>query len=420
MAIPRPRSVRLPLPFAPPPLWGAQGDMAQRLDPAAIEQGRGSVAPMYEMPTRFYEGGYNYGSPQVVAENISGGEGSDTLAGGTRSRYSLTPEDVAAVERTSARLGVRPADLMAVIHYETIGTMNPTIKGGKGGNYQGLIQFGPRERRTYGYDKDASFAEQIEGPVYNYLKGRGLPYGASLGTIYRTVNGGNPNANLRFKDGPIVNGRRTGRTIAQHIQAITANNLPQAEMLIANVGPLGPNTEAIADVAALNPPTGAEAGMPSPLQGYQPPDAAFASPGQQAISDMLGQPGDLTADQIDELTRTDVAGNYTNPPVAPPSAPSRDFDFAAGPGPTFTPPPISRSPGPGGALGVDLGTAAGGHAGATIPSRHLRLVGRRRPRRGPGAHSRHQPAAACHGRPRRPPPATADPAADAPGGLGHS
>ena len=267
------------------------------------------------------------------------------------SRYTLTPVDVQAVNNTAARLGIKPADLIAVMHYETIGTMNPAIKGGAGNNYQGLIQFGGPERRKYGYDRNASFAEQVEGPVYRYFKDRNLPYGADLSTIYRTVIGGNPKANLNLRDGPIVNGHRTGRTIAEHIQEITARSLPLAGDIL---GGAPPDVQAMADVAALNPPTGAEQGPPSPLEGFMP-SAMNVAPAQAAISDMLEQPsGDLTADQIDELTKTDVAGNYLNQPQSQPLQLPPQWNPATG----FPQPP--QRPGPGGALGVDLGMQPAG------------------------------------------------------------
>lgn len=143
-------------------------------------------------------------------------------------RYNLTPEDLAAVQRTAMRLGLKPERLLAVIDFETQGTMNPGIVGGEGGNYEGLIQFGPTERATYGFRPGMTFAEQIEGPVYNYLNGRGLPVNASLSTLYRTINGGNPNAPLSRRDD---NG-----SIAQHIAQIETQSLPRAQALLANGG----------------------------------------------------------------------------------------------------------------------------------------------------------------------------------------
>ena len=71
-----------------------------------------------------------------------------------------------------------------------------------------------------------SFEEQITGPVVDYLKDRFAKVGrstqgASLSDLYRTVNGGNPNAPLTASDG---NG-----TIAQHIEKIAMQHGRKAE-----------------------------------------------------------------------------------------------------------------------------------------------------------------------------------------------
>ena len=226
-------------------------------------------------------------------------------------RYTLTSRDVAAINSTSARLGIQPADLTAAMMYETIGTMNPDITGGKGGNYQGLIQFGPSERRMYGFQKGMGFAEQVEGPVYRYLKDRGVQPGMDIGRIYRTINGGNPNAKLTKNDG---NG-----TIAQHIARIKADFLPRAQQVLAAT-PAGPDVSAIMDVAALNDGTSTVPYQPTAAQGFAPDLGGVRdAPAQTAIADMLAGGQSLTPEQIDQLTMTDAAGNYLNPPSLPPT-----------------------------------------------------------------------------------------------------
>lgn len=233
-------------------------------------------AGLNELPARFGAPAWGLGDEGA---NLQGGAGADTLMGGTRSRYTLTARDVEAINTTSARLGIKPEDLTAVIHYETIGTMNPTIKGGKGGNYQGLIQFGPTERKAYGYNPAASFAEQVEGPVYRYLKDRGLQPGDDVGRIYRTINGGNRNAKLTKNDG---NG-----TIAQHIARIKQDSLPAAQATLKAV-PAGPNMEAIMDVAGRNTAPSSVPDQATAAMGFAP--YLGLPPAQTAIADMLGAP----------------------------------------------------------------------------------------------------------------------------------
>ena len=96
-----------------------------------------------------------------------------------------------AVVSVANKLGIDPIALAAVISKETGGTFNKDIQGGEGGNYRGLIQFGPSERRTYGYRDGMSFEEQMVGPVYRYLKARGVRPGHTAKEIYAAILTGN-------------------------------------------------------------------------------------------------------------------------------------------------------------------------------------------------------------------------------------
>jgi hypothetical protein len=103
------------------------------------------------------------------------------------------------------KLGVSPLDLATIISFETAGTFSPSIRGGAGGNYQGLIQFGIPERRQYGVTPNQSFEEQVTGPVVRYFqdrfKGVGMStQGANLEDLYTTVLAGNPRANRNSRD----------------------------------------------------------------------------------------------------------------------------------------------------------------------------------------------------------------------------
>lgn len=133
---------------------------------------------------------------------------------------NLSPNSRAAITMTASRLGISPADLAAVMAYETVGTMNPDIRGGAGNAYRGLIQFGPAERKAYGYQPGMTAADQIAGPVYNYLADRGVKPGMGLLDIYSTINAGSP-GHPGARDA-------SGKTVAQHVAAIKANYLPDA------------------------------------------------------------------------------------------------------------------------------------------------------------------------------------------------
>ncbi|TCM25699.1 AcrB/AcrD/AcrF family protein [Novosphingobium sp. ST904] len=89
------------------------------------------------------------------------------------------------------RFGLDPSEVAAVMSYETGGTFSPTIMGGKGGQYMGLIQFGPSERKKYGIDK-ASSPEDWTKAIGDYLQDRGFKRGMGVLDLYSTINAGTP------------------------------------------------------------------------------------------------------------------------------------------------------------------------------------------------------------------------------------
>lgn len=96
-----------------------------------------------------------------------------------------------AILRTADRLGIDPEDLATAISYETGGRFSTSMMGGAGGNYMGLIQFGPEERRTYGARPDQTPSEQMDA-VERYLRDRGLKPGMGMLDLYSTINAGRP------------------------------------------------------------------------------------------------------------------------------------------------------------------------------------------------------------------------------------
>ncbi len=132
--------------------------------------------------------------------------------------YKFTTEDRQAIVDTATRLGVSPAALTMAMGYETEGTMNPDIRGGAHNAYEGLIQMGPSERKQFGYRPGMTVAEQVQGPVYNYLKARGLQPGMGLAHIYSIINAGS-----LTRDGqPRWNARDQNGTVREHVQRIAA------------------------------------------------------------------------------------------------------------------------------------------------------------------------------------------------------
>jgi hypothetical protein len=109
-----------------------------------------------------------------------------------------------ALKQAADQLGIRPVDLAAVMSLETGGSFNPDIGGGAGGKYRGLIQFGPSEQKTYGWNKGMGFEQQVLGPVVKYLKARGVKPGHGVQELYAAILTGNvaniKNGGLDWKD----------------------------------------------------------------------------------------------------------------------------------------------------------------------------------------------------------------------------
>jgi TP901 family phage tail tape measure protein len=124
------------------------------------------------------------------------------VSGGEKTDWKPSSKAQALIA-AAGKLGVSPLDLATLIQFESGG--NPSRWGGAGGNYMGLIQFGPSERREYGANDKQSFEEQVQGPVVRYFqdrfKGVGMStQGADLLKLYTTVLAGNPKANPNARD----------------------------------------------------------------------------------------------------------------------------------------------------------------------------------------------------------------------------
>lgn len=122
--------------------------------------------------------------------------------------YTSNDSKGKAIIEAAKILGVNALDLAAIIEFESDGRKD--ICNNKG--YCGLIQFGPNEQRIYGYSKNMSWEEQVKGPVVRFFKDRFKnknmsTQGADLLTLYRTVIGGNPKANIDLKDSNGVSAR---------------------------------------------------------------------------------------------------------------------------------------------------------------------------------------------------------------------
>ena len=104
---------------------------------------------------------------------------------------SLNPNDALAIKATAGRLGVDPYSLGGLFEMES--GHRPNVWGGDGGNYKGLIQFGPGARSEVGLpDRDMTISEQLPY-VERYFNQRGFTPGKhGVTEMYRTVLVGNP------------------------------------------------------------------------------------------------------------------------------------------------------------------------------------------------------------------------------------
>ena len=104
---------------------------------------------------------------------------------------ALTKGDAAAIASTAQRLGVDPRTLGALFELES-GT-DPNIWGGAGGQYRGLIQFGPGARKEVGLPQGPMTISGQLPYVEKYFQQRGFQPGKHGPTeLYRTVLVGNP------------------------------------------------------------------------------------------------------------------------------------------------------------------------------------------------------------------------------------
>lgn len=191
----------------------------------------------------------------------------------------MNPELAQAIIASAGRLGVDPVDIATAMSYETGGKFDPALWGGKGGNYLGLIQFGPEERKKYGVHEGQSVGDQVVA-AENFLRDRGVKPGMGLPDIYSTINAGSPglynrsDANNGGAPGTVMDKvtQQMGghRVNAMRLLGMDAGMLPQAE-------PRTPNTS-VAQPAA---------GVVAPASAPAVPAAAQSAPQQPAIGDAL-------------------------------------------------------------------------------------------------------------------------------------
>lgn len=138
-----------------------------------------------------------------------------------------------AIRSTAGRLGVDPVDLGTAISYETGGRFSPSIYGGGGGKYLGLIQFSPDNQKRYGVSADQDGVAQM-GAVESYLRDRGVKPGMGLLDIYSAINAGRPGL---YDRSDARNGGAPG-TVADKVRGMAAHRV-RASLLLDGKLPQG-------------------------------------------------------------------------------------------------------------------------------------------------------------------------------------
>ena len=134
----------------------------------------------------------------------------------------MTPEAINYLRQKAQAAGYNADDLLKVMQYESSG--DASRWGGKGGQYFGLIQFGPNERAQFGVDtKNPSEQNQIDA-TFKYLAARGYKPGMPLIDLYSTINAGSP-GHYNASDG---NG-----TVASHVAKMMGQSVPSTAMSYA-------------------------------------------------------------------------------------------------------------------------------------------------------------------------------------------
>lgn len=107
--------------------------------------------------------------------------------------FTNTSKDAQAIKNTAAHLGLDPVELTALMSWESAGTLNPSVMGGDGGKYMGLIQFSPYNQQKYDVVPGQSIAEQMP-KVMQYLLDAGFRPGEhGIEHAYSAILAGNPN-----------------------------------------------------------------------------------------------------------------------------------------------------------------------------------------------------------------------------------
>jgi hypothetical protein len=153
----------------------------------------------------------------------------------------------------AAKAGIDPLQLATIMQYES--GLNPTRWGGKGGNYFGLIQFGPEERKKFGVEPtNTNFNTQTDAAI-KFLQSRGFRPGMSWEDMYSTVLAGRPG---------LLNRADQNGTVSQHVASMQNGAMKEAQKFLSGTGYQTP-AETVSAPAPTQAPTSAANTQPKTL-----------------------------------------------------------------------------------------------------------------------------------------------------------
>jgi hypothetical protein len=180
----------------------------------------------------------------------------------------MNSELAQAIIASAGRLGVDPVDIATAMSYETGGKMSPSMWGGKNGNYLGLIQFGPEERKKYGVHEGQSAGDQVLS-AENFLRDRGVKPGMGLPDIYSTINAGSPGL---YNRSDANNGGAPGTVMDKVRNQMAGHRVNAVKLLGGDVGMISQARPRPPDSSAAPPtagggvvPTATSPAAPAPM-----------------------------------------------------------------------------------------------------------------------------------------------------------
>jgi len=189
--------------------------------------------------------------------------------------------------------------------------MSPSLYGGQGGKYLGLIQFSPENQQKYGVHDKQTAPEQMQA-VEAYLKDRGLKPGMGLLDTYSTINAGRPGL---YNRSDAANGGAPG-TVADKVASMAGHRM-RANALLGldpgSAGPAQPGSLAVPQQPTVAPAGGAPMSMAPGGAGVPAGDDAL----QSAIQGLQAAPAAQQAEAPQQAPQMQLdAIRYFRPNLA--------------------------------------------------------------------------------------------------------